>query len=255
MAILTRLWARTAVPGPDPGPVEVIEAAAVPAVLPFEGADAGFAAGAPLHCSAERRAVLAGLAGLAGFALARDDYRAHAELVQVVLDRGLAVAAVGGHGARAPPGAPDDPTDGRGELGRVGRVAAFDGVVEHDPVVVVDDLALVAELDRPTEPALGDRAGVTIVQADPPGCTVRDGPGQPLPGLGGDPSGRVQQVGQVVDRTAQPAPPPPRDRVRDTRPRPARRPWPGRGAALGGRWRVASRPRPRCARPAQPARR
>src|SRR5688572_30426782 len=92
-----------------------------------------------------------------------------------------------------------------GELGRVGRVTAFDGVIEHDPVVVVDDLALVTELDRPTEAALGDRAGVTIVQAHPPGRTVRDGSGQSLSGLGGDPSGRVEQVGQVVDRTAKPA--------------------------------------------------
>src|SRR5215217_6757217 len=54
------------VSGPDPGPVEVIEAGAVPAVLPFEGADPGLATGPPLHCSAERSAVFVGLAGLAG---------------------------------------------------------------------------------------------------------------------------------------------------------------------------------------------
>ena len=67
------------VPGPDPGPVKVIEAAAIPPVLPFQSADAGFAAGAPLHRSAERRPMLASLAGFAGSALARDDYRADAE--------------------------------------------------------------------------------------------------------------------------------------------------------------------------------
>ena len=39
-------------------------------------------------------------------------------------------------------------------LWRVGGVAAFDAVVEHDAVVVVDDLGLVAELDRPAGRAL-----------------------------------------------------------------------------------------------------
>jgi hypothetical protein len=62
-------------------------------------------------------------------------------------------------------------------------------VVEHDAVVVVHDLAydlgLVAELDRFAEPILGDRAGVGIVQADPPGRAVGRRPGQPLPGLRG----------------------------------------------------------------------
>ncbi len=82
------------------------------------------------------------LAGFAGFALARNHYRTDTEFVQVVLHGGFAVAAVSGHGARAPSGAPDDPADSRGELGRVGGVAAFDGVIEHDPVVVVDDWPL-----------------------------------------------------------------------------------------------------------------
>src|SRR3954471_24264923 len=92
------------VSGPDPGPVEVIEAGAVPPVLPFEGADPGFAAGPPLDRSAERPAVFVGLAGLAGSTLAGDHHRADAEIVQGVLDAGLAVATVGGDGPRAPPG-------------------------------------------------------------------------------------------------------------------------------------------------------
>src|SRR5215213_8034707 len=101
------------VSGPDPGPVEVVEAGAVPAVLPFEGADPGLATGPPLHCSAERPAVFVGLASLAGSALAGDHHGADAELVQVVLDAGLAVAAIGGDGPRAPPGPGDDrPTAG-----------------------------------------------------------------------------------------------------------------------------------------------
>src|SRR5215207_6890175 len=148
------------VSGPDPGPVEVIEAGAVPPVLPFEGADPGLATGPPLHGSAERPAMFVGLASLAGSALAGDHHGPDAELVQVVLDAGLAVAAVGGDGPRAPPGPGDDPSDGWGELWRVGGVAALDGVVEHDAVVVVEDLGLVAELHRPAQPALGDRAGI-----------------------------------------------------------------------------------------------
>jgi hypothetical protein len=51
------------------------------------------------------------------------------------------------------------PTAG-GQLRGVGGIAPLEGVVEHDTVVVVDDLALVAELDRPPQPALRGRAGV-----------------------------------------------------------------------------------------------
>ena len=101
-------------------------------------------------------------------------------------------------------------------LGHVGGVAALDGVVEHDAVVVVEDLGLVAELHRPPETALGDRAGIAVVQADPPGGPVRSGAGQPLAGLLGDAAGRGQQAGQVVDRAAQPPPPSPRDRIMAT---------------------------------------
>jgi hypothetical protein len=42
---------------------------------------------------------------------------------------------------------------------------------------------------------------------------VRGDPGQPPAGLGGDPPGRGQQLGQVVDRATQPAPAPSRGRV------------------------------------------
>jgi transposase len=50
----------------------------------------------------------------------------------------------------------------------VGWVADHDGVIHHDPVGVVDDLGLVAELDGVADAALADRAGVKIVQADLP---------------------------------------------------------------------------------------
>jgi hypothetical protein len=49
VAILMRLWMRTACPVRILGPVEVVDAGAVPAVLPFEGPDPGFAAGPPLR--------------------------------------------------------------------------------------------------------------------------------------------------------------------------------------------------------------
>jgi hypothetical protein len=42
-------------------------------------------------------------------------------------------------------------------------------MVDDDAVVVLGDLGFVAELDRLAEPALGDRPGVRLVQADPPG--------------------------------------------------------------------------------------
>ena len=72
-------------------------------------------------------------------------------------------------------------------------------MVEDDAVVVVDQLSLVAELDRFPEPALSDRPGVGIVQADLPRCTVWDLAGEPFSGLLGgcqivcvsDPEGRV----------------------------------------------------------------
>jgi hypothetical protein len=147
---------------------------------------------APLDGSAERSSVLESSPGFAGNAIAGDHHGPDAEFVQVVLDAGFAVAAVGGDGARTPPGAGDDSGDRGGELGCVGGVAAFDGVVEYDAVVVVDDLGLVAELDRPAQAALGDRAGVAVVQADPPDGPVRCDPGQPLSGLLGDPAGRGQ---------------------------------------------------------------
>src|SRR4051812_47346448 len=144
--------------GPDPRPVEAVQAGAVPAVAAFEAADSALATGAPLDDSAKGRAVLGGLTGLAGSALAGDDDGPDSEVVQVVLHAGLAVAAVGGNGVRVAAGAGDHPGHGGRQLRGVRRIALIDGVVQDDSVVVVEHLALVAELDRPPEPALGDRA-------------------------------------------------------------------------------------------------
>ena len=80
-------------------------------------------------------------------------------------------------GARRPPGSLLHPRHGWGQLRRVGRIALLHSMIEHDPVDVVDDLGLVPELDRAPQPALGDRAGIRIVQADPPRRPVGSDPG------------------------------------------------------------------------------
>ena len=87
-----------------------------------------------------------------------------------------------------------------GSEARVGRVAELDLVVEHDPVGVVGDLGLVAELDRLAEPALEDRAGIGVVQADQPGRASGVAAGQAGAGwadhLAGAPDGGLQVVHQ-----------------------------------------------------------
>src|SRR4051794_31941259 len=194
--------------GPDASTVEAVETGAVPAVAAFEAADPALAAGAPLDGSAERRSVLGGLAGLTGSALAGGDDGADSEVVQVVLDAGLAVAAVGGHGARAAAGAGDHPRHSGCQLRGVGRIALIEGVVQDHAVVVVEHLALVAELDRPPEPALGDRASGRVVQADPPGRAVGRDPGQALAGFRGGPPGRPPAPWRAIRAARRPAPPP-----------------------------------------------
>ncbi len=73
-------------------------------------------------------------------------------------------------------------------------------VIEHDTIVVVDDLALVAELNRFAKSAFGDRPGVAVMQTHPPGRPVRGDPGDALAGLSGDLPGDVQQFIQVINR-------------------------------------------------------
>ncbi|CKM74309.1 Uncharacterised protein [Mycobacterium tuberculosis] len=83
-------------PGPDPGSFGAVDAGAVPTVVSFEGADAAFAAGAPLDCSSERWPLFFGAPGLGGSAFTRYRDRTYTEVVQVIFDAFLAVAAVGG---------------------------------------------------------------------------------------------------------------------------------------------------------------
>jgi hypothetical protein len=62
-------------------------------------------------------------------------------------------------------------------------IADHDDMVKHDTVVVVDDLGLVAELDRFAEPAFGDRAGIRVVQRHDPRRARGSYPRGPLAGL------------------------------------------------------------------------
>src|SRR5690349_14174292 len=191
---LDQVVGQDAVSGPDPGAFGGVDAAAVEAVAPLERADPAFTADAPLDGSPEGRSVFGGSPGRAGFAFAGYHDRAHPQVVQGVLDTFLAVAAVGGDGARCAAGALGDPRDRGRQLWGVGRVACLDGVVDHDTVVVIGDLGFIAELDRFTQAALGDRTGIPVVQADPPGGAVGDLPRHPWPGLRDDLAGRGQQL-------------------------------------------------------------
>jgi hypothetical protein len=74
-----------------------------------------------------------------------------------------------------------------------------DVVIDDDPVGVVGDLGLVAELDRLTEPALDDRTRVRIVQRHQPAGPWRGLAGQAGAGLGDDLAGALYERLEVVD--------------------------------------------------------
>ena len=94
------------------------------------------------------------LAGDTGSAFARNHDSPHAPAIERVIDLLLTVAAIGGHSPRLAVGAGYDAFYCRGQLWAIGRVSRFDGVVYHNPVVVVGDLRFVAELDRLAQSAL-----------------------------------------------------------------------------------------------------
>ena len=73
------------------------------------------------------------------------------------------------------------------------------GVIEDQPVGVVDDLCLVAELDRFAEPALADRSGVGFVQRHEPGRPGRLITLDPGAGLVDDPLGAFDEHREVVE--------------------------------------------------------
>jgi hypothetical protein len=102
---------------PDPGAVDAVHQGPVPAEPMLEVADASLRAGAPFDQPAEPAGVLSGLAGTAGLALARDRDPLHAEGGQLLVDGGLAIAAVCGDRCWDAAGAGRDPRDGRGQQG------------------------------------------------------------------------------------------------------------------------------------------
>lgn len=204
--ILTRLWASTPCPAQIRAPAD-----SVPSVSAFEGADSAFAAGSPFHGASERRSVFDRPSGLRGFASAGDHHVLDPEVVEVVFDLLLAVAAVGGHGAWRAAGALDDPLDRGRELGRVGGVALFDGVLQDHAIGVVDHLGLVTELDGLAQPALGDRASPA---SRPPGT----GPGSWC-------GSRHRQPGSDGRRPRCAEPPWPAGPSRSGRPRCRAPPW------------------------------
>jgi hypothetical protein len=94
----------------------------------FEVADAAFASGSPFDEVAELASAFDGSSGLAGLAFSRYGNGFHTDRVQVVVDAGFAVAAVGGDGGRYVAYALGDTGDGRGQLWGVGGVALVEGV-------------------------------------------------------------------------------------------------------------------------------
>ena len=80
-------------------------------------------------------------------------------------------------------------------------------MVADDAVFVVDDLGLVAELDRFAEASLDDGAGVALVQADEATGRVGLAAGQAGPGLSHERGRDLDGVGQLGYRSAQPSGP------------------------------------------------
>src|SRR3954451_6071365 len=133
---LDEVVGQDAVPGPGTGALDAVDAGAVPTVAALEIADAAFAAGAPLDGAAERFSVFLGATCLRWSAFARNHHVGDAEVAELPVDLGFAVAAVGGDGPRSAPGAFGDPLHGRRQLRRVGRIALLHGVIQDDAVVV-----------------------------------------------------------------------------------------------------------------------
>jgi hypothetical protein len=79
-----------------------------------------------------------------------------AQVLQIMLDGCLAVAAAGGNRAEHAACPTGDPLNGRCELWTI-RSGAVSHAVVQDAVVVTDDLGLVPELHRPVDAPLADR--------------------------------------------------------------------------------------------------
>ena len=133
-------------PGPGFRSFEVVQPSSVPTVSAFQGADPAPATGSPFHGSAERTSVFDLLPGRAGLALAGYHHVPDTQVGHGLVDSGLAVPAVGGHGPRCPPGPGLDPLDGGRQLGGIRWVPGLHVMVQDDAVVVVDNLPFVTAM-------------------------------------------------------------------------------------------------------------
>ena len=88
----------------------------------------------------------------------------------------------------------------------VGGVADVHGVIDDQPVGVVDDLGLVAELDRLAEASFADRSGVGFVQRHEPGRPGGLVTADPGAGLVDDPRGALDEHREVVEHAPHPSP-------------------------------------------------
>jgi hypothetical protein len=204
-ADLDEVVGEDAVSAPGSGSVDAGEFGAVPAVASFDVVDPSFGSGPPFDLLAECSSVFEFAARGAGFTRAWDRYAAHAKIVQVAFHRCLAVAAVGGDRPWGVSGAGGDACDRRDQLRGICGVADLDGVIEDDPVGIVDDLGFVAELDRFAQAPFADRAGIEVMQADHPARRLGHHPAQAATGLGHNAFGASDEGVQTVDRPVQPA--------------------------------------------------
>jgi hypothetical protein len=83
-------------------------------------------------------------------------------------------------------------------------VADLELVIQHDPVRVVGDLSLVAELHQLAQAAFDDQAGIRIVQADQPSGAAGDLAGQPHAGLADHLAGALDGDLQLLYQPGQP---------------------------------------------------
>ena len=120
-------------PGPSFRSFEVVQPSLIPTVSAFQGADKALATGSPLHVPAERSPVFDLLPSGTGPALAGYHHIPDTKVGYGLVDPGLAVPAVGGHGPGCPPGPGLDPLDGGRQLWGIRRVPGLPIVSRTTP--------------------------------------------------------------------------------------------------------------------------
>jgi hypothetical protein len=154
-----------AVSAPCPSAGEPVEQGAVPTGAALEVGDAAVASGTPLDEGTEGSAVLDGAAGGPGLALAGDGESAHPEGVQIGLDAGFAVAAVGGHLAGWPAGPAGDAGDGRVSCGASAGFPSSTAWSTMTPSALSTVVMPVGVVDDHVDPPLAGVAAVQVLGA------------------------------------------------------------------------------------------